>query len=248
MHMNKIIVSLVGVVALAGVALGMYYAVSAGIFSPAPREEIVYVLESVKDGTYTGTLPSLDHRIGPSTLPEEARAAFDAKARENQQRLARVPYDGNEWMNLALHYKSGNDTKAAEEVWNFIVAVTPSNVTAINNLGRLYHYDYKDFPKAEEFFRQALAANPDRPEAYIELFDLYRYSYKKDTTAAVDILTEAAERFSDSPNYHALLGVYYRDAGRTGLARIHFEKALSIARKIGDLNSVSTLTSELSRL
>lgn len=246
MSTQKIITALGALIVLGALVYGATLVLDTQSEAPA---EITYILESVKDGTYSGEVPPLEYEVafGP-TIPEEARDVITSNVTRISTQLTRYPYDGNQWMNLALQYYQANDFAAAERVWTFIASMVPANVTAFENLGRLYHFEYKKYEQAEEYFKKAIEANPDRKEAYFELFDLYRYSYKKDTSAAVDIMKVGAERFPDDVNFPAGLGVYYRDSGRPNQARVYFEKALSMAREIGDVNLIQNFTNELSRL
>lgn len=226
-------------------------AVLAGGFYLFPTEEVRvdYTLTGIKEKTYSGSMPSLDREVIVSdSLPQEVKDVLRKKVADDQARLKRVPYDGNVWMDLALQYHSANDYDGAREVWEFVVALTPTNVTALDNLGRLYHFDLKNYELAEKYFRQAIVANPERPEAYYELFDLYRYSYKKDTSAAVDIMKEAAKVFPDDIGIPAGLGTYYREQGSPNKARSYFEQALTLAREQSNLSLVQALTRELSTL
>ena len=235
---------LVGAIAgLAALIVGFVY------LNPQEDVSVEYPLSAVMDGTYTGTVPSLNREIQVSATTDEAvRAALRVKVAEAQARLTRVPYDGNAWMDLALRYHSAGDYEGAREVWEFIISMPPPNITALGNLGRLHHFELKQYEKAEQYFKQAIEANPARPEAYYELFDLYRYSYKKDTTAAVDILKEASELFPDDPGIPAGIAIYYRDHAQPGLARTYFEKAVVLARSSGNLELVQSFNSELSNL
>lgn len=233
---------------------GALILIVAGVFGVsvylAPEPVAVeYALTAVQNGTFDGTLPSIDRDVqfAPNT-PEEVRAAIREKVDENQAKLAQVPYDGNVWMDLALRYHSAGDYEGAEEVWVFIVKNTPTNVTALNNLGRLYHFELKQFEDAERYFLEAIEANPARPEAYYELFDLYRYSYKKNTSAAVDIMKKAAVQFPEDYGVPAGLGVYYRDRGQFGPARTYFEQALTLARAQNNMTAVQSLGNELANL
>lgn len=215
------------------------------------KEEVVvdYPLTPVMEGTYAGTLPPTDYAVVFSeSTREEVRAALRVKIDALQARVEEVPYDGNAWMELALRYHSAEDYDAAKQVWEFIVAVTPQNVTALGNLGRLHHFDLRNYETAEQYFKLAIDANPARPEAYYELFDLYRYSYKKDTSAAVDIMKQAAQQFPDDHGIPAGLGVYYREKKQYAPARTYFEQALTLARNQGNLSAVQSLTNELANL
>lgn len=243
MPTQKIVLFVAALVIIVAAVLGVVY------YSPGAPAAVDYPLSAVQEGTYEGVVPSLDREVQfLPTTDEAVRAALRAKVEEDQAKLKQVPYDGNTWMDLALRYHSAGDYQGAKEVWEFVLAAGPINVTALGNLGRLHHFELKEYEKAEQYFNQAIEANPERSEAYYELFDLYRYSYKKDTTAAVDILKKAQPIFPDDYGIPAGLGVYYRERGQTALARAYFEDALSIARTQGDLSAVQSLGSELANL
>lgn len=238
---------LVAVLVLAG-ALVLGYATT-GEQNPVITDDITYVLAPVADGSYEGALPPLDREVRFSdTFPEEARRAVREHVADDVRQLEEHPEDGNAWMDLAVWYHTANDYDAARAIWEFIVDVSPTNSTALNNLGRLYHYTLPDFEKAEGYFTQALAANPERADAYVELFDLYRYSYKTETSAAVDIMKAAVQVFPDDPNFEIQLGVYYRDRGELAAARTYFERAVTKARATGQLEVVTTINAELAKL
>lgn len=242
MPKQKIALIIGVVVVIAAVVIGV------GYWSPKDVE-VEYALTAVRDGTFTGVVPPLDRDIQISgDMPEAAKVVLRQKVADTLKELRSVPYDGNTWMDLALEYHTGNDYEGARMVWEFIVSQPPTNVTALGNLGRLYHFDLKDFPKAEEYLLKAVAANPARSEAYYDLFDLYRYSYKKNTSAAADIMKTAAKQFPDDSGIPAGLGAYYRELGKTGLARTYFEQALVVARAKNDLTQIDGLTRELSSL
>ncbi len=245
MSNQNILYSIGALIVIVAAGFGIAYYVT----TPETGSEITYVIEEVKDGTYTGALPPLDHDpVFSASMPEEARVAIMTRIEKNRAQLTDHPEDGNAWMELALWYHSANDYDAARVVWEVIVATTPDNVPALNNLGRLHHFEVPDFPLAESYLLKSLAANPDRLEVYIDLFDLYRYSYKTNTTAAVDIMKKAMVQFPDEWGLGAQLGAYYRDTGRPTLARAEFEKVLKTARDAGMLDVVSTMNAELARL
>lgn len=243
MPTKKIVLFVAVLVIIAAAVLSVVY------FLPKEDVSVDYPLPSVQDGTYSGELPPLDYEVQFSQNTDEAvRAAIRVKVAELQEKLAETPYDGNLWMELALRYHTANDYQAALQVWEFIVSVTPNNVTALGNLGRLHHFDLKNFETAEGYFKKAIEANPARPEAYYELFDLYRYSYKKDTTAAVDIMKQAGEQFPEDYGIPAGIATYYREKGQRALARTYFEQALVLARNQGNLSAVQSITNELANL
>lgn len=232
------------------VVLGVFV-VGAALFvhEEQPNGGVTYVLEPVAAETYDSELPSLSYEVAfDDSFPEEARKTVRERIETTTAQLSRHPEDGTAWMDLALWYHTAGDFEAATRVWEFIIDVDPSNVTVLNNLGRLYHYSTPDFAKAESYFERAREVNPNRADSYIELFDLYRYSFKRETTRAVDIMKEASTRFPDDPGFPAALGAYYRDRGQLTLARQQFEEALERARIANDLNVITTLNAELASL
>ncbi len=246
MQQQKLTLVVAGLLVVALGALGAWYALN----QDAPQErDITYELTALKDGVYQGDVPVFSGPVAfSSTFPEELRVGLQEKIEEDLAYVRQYPYDGNRWMNLALRYHTAGDYQSAERIWLFLAELPPVSVTVLNNLGRLYHFELKEYEKAEQYFTKAIEENPDRADAYFELFDLYRYSYKKDTSAAVDIMKQGMERFPDDINFPAGLGVYYRDTGRPNQARVQFEKALSMARDVGDMNLIQNFTNELSRL
>ena len=151
---------------------------------------------------------------------------------------------------MGVLYHGANDFEAVRVVWEFLLKVMSGPKTAVlyDNLGKLYKFDLKDFPKSESYFRQSIEVNPDSTTPYFELFELYRYLYKTDTSAAVDIITEAAEAFPNNPDPYVLLGSYYREMKNYDEARAAFTKALDRARELQNVQLVDAIGKEISSL
>lgn len=233
-------------IVLLGVAVVVYVASNKESAPPQEEASTDYVLDAVPLGTLKSLMPALDRetRFSDGT-PESVRSLFQKKIDASVARLIEDPTRGFDWLNLALSYHGVGDYDGAREVWEFMTKVSPTDTVSFDNLGKLYHFTLKDFPKSESYFKQSIALNPYLINSYLDLFDLYRYSYKTETTAAADTLLQALTIFPDNLDIMVLLGGYYRDQGDTKRARESFQRALDIARSAGDMARMQSISAEL---
>lgn len=251
---KKIIITVATLVGIGAVAGGVFYWNS----EKAIQEENVvvgatttpnYSIELLDDGGVREIMPNLDRGIIFSdSVPEAARVSMQKNYDAAVLRLKEDPMRADDWFNLGIYYHAANDYKGAEEVWLFLVKVVPTTATPLDNLGKMYKFGLKDFPKAESYFKQSIAVNPDSTTPYFELFELYRYLYKTNTTAAVDIITEAAKKFPENSDPHMILGAYYRDIKNYAGARAEFTKALDIARNLKNVQLIDAIGDEIANL
>lgn len=208
-----------------------------------------YTIEQVPLPTLESLMPNLGHAIAfGASVPSDARVVLQKSIDAVTTRLTKDPTSAADWYNLAIYYHEADDFDAAAAVWKFLVRVLPNNSLAYENLGKLYHFDLKDYPKAESYFTQAIAINQNNWDLYNELYELYVYSYKQGGSAAVDILNKAAAALPTSSAPYFTLGTYYRDKGDAADARAAFEKAMDRARSTGDVNAMNLIGAELSKL
>lgn len=236
-------------VIILGIGGGVYFTREKAAPPPAADAPLGYVLDDVPLSTLTALMPDLSRetRFSDSTTPE-VRALFQTKISASIVRLTEDPTRGSDWLDLGLFYHSVGDYDGARGVWEFLTNVSPKDTVAFDNLGKLYHFSLKDFPKAESYFKQSIALNPYLINPYLDLFDLYRYSYKTETTAAVDILKDASAIFPDNADILTLLGGYYRDHADSARARTAFLRALDLARDAGDLARIKSINEALMAL
>lgn len=195
--------------------------------------------------------PSLDHKIVfGANVPADIRVTITSGAATVASRIKKDPTNANDWFSLGIWYHTAEDFSAAKDVWLFLAkAVTPpGNAVALDNLGKLYHYDLKDYPKAESYFKQAIAADPAMMNSYDDLYQLYLYSYKQDTSAAVDILNKEAAQFPKSYAPYLALGTYYAGKKDTAGARTALNKAMDRARAAEDVAAMKVIGDELAKL
>jgi tetratricopeptide (TPR) repeat protein len=208
-----------------------------------------FTIEQVPLGEAESGMPDLTRGVHFSgNIPADVRTIIETRTAEIVARLKKDPTQGGDWFNLAIEYHQANDFDGAREVWEFLVGVLPDDTTSYDNLGKLYHFNLKEYPKAESYFKQSIALKPELITPYLELFDLYRYSYKQNTSAAVDIMTEAKNKFPGNTDPYLLLAGYYRDRGQYASARTEYEAAMDIARTAGDVALMNSIGNELGNL
>lgn len=251
---KKIIITVATLIGIGAVAGGVFYwnsaKQSAGDTLPITATTTPnYTIELVDDVGIRDIMPNLDRGIiFSASVPEAARVSMQKNYDAAVARLKEDPMRADDWFNLGIYYHAANDFKGAEEVWLFLVKVVPNSAVPLDNLGKMYKFELKDFPKAESYFKQSIALNPDSTTPYFELFELYRYLYKTNTTAAVDIITEAGKKFTDNPDPHMILGSYYRDIQNYSGARAEFTKALDIARNLKNVQLIDAIGQEIANL
>lgn len=207
-----------------------------------------YTIEQVPIEGSGISLPDLDRKVlFAASIPADARIILQGQINATVANLKKNPNSVADWYNLAIYYHEADDFDGARLVWEFLVKAAPNNPVAYENLGKLYHFDLKDFPKAEMYFKEAMTIDKTM-DPYLELYELYDYSYKKDTSLAVDTLNIAAQKFATSSIPYDTLGDYYRTKGDTTDARAAFTKALDRARANGDVQAMAAIGKEISEL
>lgn len=242
----------VGVVLLAiGGFMGVQYFIS-GEQPPSAdstNSENNYTIEEIPVNSLEELAPPLGVPVvfDPS-IPPDARSILGEKIAATEGRLVQKPENGGDWLELAVFYHSAGDYAKARAVWEFLVVVLPGDTVVLDNLGKLHHYQLKDFPRSEEYFKQSIVVNAASLVPYLELHTLYRYSYKTETTLAVDILRDALEQFPSEFGLYTTLASYYRDLGRVGEARAVLLEGIDSAREAGSVEALENLGNALESL
>lgn len=210
-----------------------------------------YTIEEVGGVDVQSLAPNLDREVQfPESMPQEARAILTKQINDTSARIKKDITRADDWFTLGVLYHNANDYIGARDVWDFLAQVVPAPgvETVYENLGKLYKYNLKDFPKSETYLKKAISADSKVISPYFELHELYRYLYKTDTTLAVDILITAAAKFPENPDPYGLLGAYYRDRGENTKAIDAYTKALDRARKAGIVSQVDGFGAEIEKL
>lgn len=247
-----ITIIIVAVMALVGVA----YVASKNL-SEQPHTEDTTEVEHGQ-GNYTiEEVPINIEEIAPNphrsiqfseNIPEAVRVSLNEKAAVSAKILDEDITRADEWFNLGVYYHTANDFEGAKEVWEFLAIVLPENAVVLDNLGKLHHYSLREFTSAEVYFKQSIERDPTSLTPYLELHELYKYSYKTGTTAAVDIINQAINKFPDVIGLYTTLGTYHRDRGEVAQARAAFTTGLNLARDMNDVDLIATFGRELERL
>jgi len=124
--------------------------------------------------------------------------------------------------------KNAGDYEGAKEAWEYVVQIRPEDYVAYNNLGDLYHYYLKDYPKAEFYFKKVVELKPDYLQTYTNLHDLYKFLYKEKSDLADDILLEGIKNNPQDYYLRIFLASYYKDQGDKINARKYYEEALQL--------------------
>lgn len=256
------ILPFVAVVVLALAAFGTFQYFSS---KASPNEEVAPPTgfdsgEQVQNGEPNYTIeevpfdiadiaPSVNRGIQFSdSVPQEVRVMLENQATGIRARLSEDIARADDWFNLAIIYHTANDYEGAREVWEFLIQVIPESTTAYDNLGNLYHFSLKDFPKSESYFNQSIAIDMNNTNAYLGLFELYRYSYKTEGAAAADILNRAITQFPDRLDLVLTLGTYHAERGNHTQAREVLEEGLNLARDVGNIDMIAAFGTEIGRI
>lgn len=256
--MNNLIGGIIALLLIGGFGFYVYHDRSSSqifkISSTTPQGELV--VSPTSSSTVTATLaaskqkmPDLNRPIIFTTYPEEARELMRQKIAELVAALKKDPADFSSWVNLGLRRREIGDAEGAREAWMYANSLKPNFDVPLFNLGVLYHYDLKNYPKAEESFLSALAENSANAQTYAELSDLYRYSYKQNTAAAVTILKQGLAATQNNINLLIKLAEYYRDAAHDNMnAKLYFGQARDVAKVAGDTKTAAALDAEITAL
>lgn len=149
--------------------------------------------------------------------------------------------DVNNLIRSGTKKQNTGDYRGAEADWLKARDMSPANLVPYNNLGNLYHYYLKDFPKAEQNLLKVVELDASYISGYRNLLDLYRYSYMQNTTKAVDILKQGLKANPKNIDLYVMLANYYQEKGDAKNARIYFNNALAEAREKGDQDVVRSI-------
>lgn len=212
------------------------------------EEKDSYKVEMIPIDEIIISLPELNRPLEfPQDFPDDARDIVIDKITKLNEELALDPTSFENWLALAIQRKFINDFEGARDIWEYLNITLPDNSISFHNLGDLYHFYLKDFPKSEENFRKAIENNP-KHSYYINLHELYKYSYKQDTTLAVDIILEGLEINPNNTDLLVTLAVYYKEKDDTENAIKYYQQTRDEAQKANNTQLVELLDEELNAL
>jgi len=191
--------------------------------------------------------------VFPDSLSEDARVIIANNIATLINKLEKEENSFGGWFDLAAQYKIIEDYESTRDIWEFLGESFTGNNTVFSNLGNLYHYDLKDFPKSEESFRKAIENDKSNIQSYIGLHELYKYSYKQETSLVIDILIEGIEDNPINIDLMITLANYYKERGNMSKgdqtnAQKYYEQAREKAQKLGNTQLIEAITQEISNL
>ena len=144
--------------------------------------------------------------------------------------------------------KTIGDYAGAREAWEYANAIRPGNYVSFSNLGDLYHYYIKDYPKAEENLLQAIKNEPSHIGSYRALVDLYTQSYTEKLGEVPSVLSDGLKKNPDNYDLLIMFASYYKNAGDKVNAISYYNKAIAVADKFGQSAMKQTLLDEIKNL
>jgi tetratricopeptide (TPR) repeat protein len=194
-------------------------------------------------------VPSITGTLSfPGRFSDTERATMSEQITATRLTLATNPAQYEQWLVLGILYKNIDNFVLAQQAWDYATRLRPTDARAYNNLGNLFHFYLKDFPKSEHAYRNSIAHDPANILAYKGLFELYALSFQQNTNKAVQTLEEGLASNPNNLDLITSLANYYRDRGDVARAESSFERALAVARSAGDTNLVQLFEDELQKL
>lgn len=111
------------------------------------------------------------------------------------------------WYDLGSYRRVIGDFEGAAEAWNFVPLIRPKDFIAYHNLGDLYGFYVKDYPKSEENYLKSIQNNPQNVQAYLDLATIYGV-YKEKSDQAESILLRGLKANPGNAGLQAALDNY----------------------------------------
>ncbi len=159
---------------------------------------------------------------------EAANQALEIAGSEDRKQFAKLT--------LATAQQNSGDFKGAETTLRGILAESPNNPIAQNNLGYFLAERNEKLDEALRLIQQALRADPDNPSYLDSLGWVYFKQGKLDL--AEEYLKKALKFDATSATIHEHLGDVYQKQGKLELAKTSWQKALTLASDSEQINGI----------
>lgn len=173
-------------------------------------------------------------------LYSQAKRGKEAVEAVNQALLAARSSDRREIakLTLATVQQSTGDSRGAEETLRGILAQTPGNPIALNNLGYFLAERGEKLDEALTLIQKALEIDPNNP-SYLDSLAWAYFKLGK-LPEAEKYLKDALRYDATSTTIHEHLGDVYQKQNKPELARSAWEKALDLAAEADEKNRLKT--------
>ena len=159
---------------------------------------------------------------------EAAQQAMAIAGTEDRKQIAKL--------SLATAQQNSGDFKGAETTLRGILAESPNNPIAQNNLGYFLAERNEKLDEALKLIQDALKSEPDNPSYLDSLAWVYFKQGKLDL--AEENLKKALKFDTSSATIHEHLGDVYQKQGKTELAKASWQKALTLSSDAEQINSI----------
>ena len=201
-----------------------------------------------KSAALAPAIPDLNRLVIAGSVSADLRNQITVQIKETSDILKNNPQFFDGWISLGSLRKIAGDYEGAKEAWEYVSAISPLNHVSFGNLGDLYHYYLKDYPRAEKNLLTAVKNNPNSIVGYRNLYNLYTESYKEKISEAPKVLESGLKSNPENYDLLILLGQYYKEAGDKVKAVEYYKRALAVAEKFGQGAMKSVIETEIQNL
>jgi tetratricopeptide (TPR) repeat protein len=163
-----------------------------------------------------------------------AQQAMEIAGSEDRKQIAKL--------SLATAQQNSGDFKGAETTLREILAESPNNPIAQNNLGYFLAERNEKLDEALKLIQEALKSEPENPSYLDSLGWVYYKQGKLDL--AEEYLKKALKYDTSSATIHEHLGDVYQKQGKVEPAKASWQKALTLS---SDAEQISAIKTKLSK-
>lgn len=132
------------------------------------------------------------------------------------------------WLQVGILRKFIGDYEGARQAWEFANLGWPQNAISFNNLGELYGFYLKDYPKSEKNYLKSIENDPKNIDAYKNLATIYQYSYTERQAQIPLLLQRGIVNNPQNIDFMFMLARYYADNGNKVGAAAYYNNILQI--------------------
>lgn len=196
-----------------------------------------YTIDVVPVGQTPIPVPDLNRKVNFETADNNSKL----KIEEISGKLTIDKNNLSLWVELGSYRKAIGDYEGARQAWEYVVAVSPTYIVPLINLGDLYQFYFKDNLKAEEYMKKVIALDKASVEGYFRLYNLYALSYKEKIAEAPKVLLQGLAVNPKSVDLMILLAEHYRSLNDRANATIYYDKAIAELNAIRDYARMSEI-------
>ena len=165
--------------------------------------------------------------IKTAVSPESRKQAEEQMAAAGK--IIRENYDYEPpWLELAAYRQVLGDFDGAIEALDFLSTIRPKGYVSFHNLGVIYGFYLKNYPKSEENFLKSIENNSQNIDGYMQLAAVYEYGFQNKTTAVIGLFQRGIAANPRETRLYITLGQYYAGHNNTTEALKYLKEALAL--------------------